>query len=108
MAPSAPPGSATVKTHIWECNIKASDAHKIITEQTFWSDVLQAWCEVHYHEPQMREEVETQIIWYNSHIRITDKMVPLPKNGTILTISDIRYENRFMTYFEFNRKVILK
>ena len=37
---------------------------------SFWDDVLRAWCKYNY---QNKDRVENQIIWYNSRIRMAGK-----------------------------------
>ena len=96
---------------IWECNISSTDCAKIIgkNNQTFWHNVLLTWCKYHYYEPQTQEEILEQIIWYNSHLRVNNKvLVPKNKwvpNSEIMYISDIVDDfGRPLPYIEVKEK----
>ena len=57
---------------LWSCNLKKKDVHHIKNaKDSFWHDVLQAWCEYKF-EPNLQGD---QVIWYNSNIRIEDKPI---------------------------------
>ena len=61
---------------VWSCNISSLDAQKVIQNQTFWKTVMVTWAKFHFYNPSTCEEIQEQIIWYNSHIRI---------DGTVIT-----------------------
>ena len=66
----------TLEEDIWRCTLQQKDIDKLITN-SFWKDVLISWsCYNYYGETKP----ENQIIWYNSHIRIDNKVV-LWKDG---------------------------
>ena len=77
----------SVGNMLWCCNLKSQDVpHVITTDNSFWKDVLSAWCMYHYTEEDRGDEV----IWLNSKIRIKGKPVLWPKVADKLTfISDI-------------------
>ena len=52
---------------VWSCNLNSDDAKKLCNkENTFWMDVLQAWCVYHYTESDEDPEGNDEIIWLNS------------------------------------------
>ena len=63
----------TLRNEIWKCNLELRDV-KILFGVSFWSDVLTAWCSYNYvANVSSDSEVYSQVIWYNSNIRIQDK-----------------------------------
>ena len=58
--------------HIWRCNIEKKDIPQLGIKESFWEDVLSAWSEYNYRR---QNRVENQIIWYNSDIKIAEKMI---------------------------------
>ena len=62
----------TMQQDVWLCNISIRDA-KICFKESFWRDVLVAWAQINYKNPCSPTEMATQIIWYNSFLRINDK-----------------------------------
>ena len=75
----------------WECNIHKSDVKQLIKEQNvFWKEVFESWCEIHYHDPQNRDNVLNQIIWLNSDIKQGNKMFI---NEKAMRLGPIRLED---------------
>ena len=64
-----------VDDFMWQCNISSEDAQKLITKNSFWKDVVISWARYHYYIPSDVESIRSQIIWYNSHIRIDGKVL---------------------------------
>ena len=64
---------------VWECNLRKNEVAKICSITSYWTGVLEDWCELHFHQPQSEDQIREQILWYNSHIKI---------GGSILTLSD--------------------
>ena len=58
--------------NIWRCSISPEDVKELKIKNTFWSDVLSAWCKYNYYQ-ELREE--NQLIWYNSRIKVGGKIV---------------------------------
>ena len=57
---------------LWCCNLRVDDVDGCIEHHSvFWKDVLKAWCRYHYTEKCDGD----QIIWLNSHIRVSDEPV---------------------------------
>ena len=58
---------------IFQCNIGQKDI--TIFKKSFWQDVLKCWASFNFcHEVKTVKEILDQIIWYNSPIRIDDKI----------------------------------
>ena len=64
--------SADLGNRIWSCNLCSSDVHKLFPS-SFWTDILQAWCEVNYDKKI--DKPPFQGIWGNSHLRSSDKPI---------------------------------
>ena len=67
--------NAHLKDHIWRCNFDKQDVLFILKESCniFWYQVLQAWADYNFEQnPTM---AKSQIIWYNSHIKIGGRLV---------------------------------
>ena len=93
-----------IQEHIWECNLNIADCKKEVPN-CFWRDVLITWAEVHFNEPQDQQEVLDQIIWYNSLIRINDRVLQMPCDGCVIKIADIiKEDDAFCTYEDFKQK----
>lgn len=86
---------------IWLCNLKIKDIHKMF-RSSFWKDVLVAWTKTYGSYPNNPTQIASQMIWYNSHIRIHNSPVYIQKahQAGILFIYNIwnRIENTFLSY----------
>lgn len=63
---------------IFTCNTKETDLqqtpfYKDIAH--FWQHVYKAWCKYHFHNPTVSNEILNQSVWFNSHIKIENKIV---------------------------------
>ena len=56
----------------WKINVSPKDI-KHLCKDSFWRDVLSAWAELNHHYPDTPEQINNQIIWYNTWIRIQDE-----------------------------------
>ena len=76
---------------IWKCNLKKSDVAKVLQAESLWSQTLETWCEINYFWAQNRSQVEAQIIWLNSEIRIKNTLIFWPRwyENRIINVSDI-------------------
>ena len=87
-----------IDSMIWCCNMRAEDVSKVIkTENQFWKEVVQAWCEYHYTpSDQINGD---QIIWFNSDIRVDGKPICWKKYMSDLTyVSDLICDDRYISY----------
>lgn len=103
---------------IWECNLK--DTHiKILFEDCFWRDVLLSWSACNFYSPTTIEEIDSQTLWYNSHLLIEGKPFLFNRarraglryvsqlyytNGTAISFQD--YKDEFgdtLTWLELNQ-----
>ena len=57
---------------IWRCSIKPEDIKYLKIKDVFWEDVLKSWSQFNYY---YHRNIENQIIWYNSAIRVGGKPV---------------------------------
>ena len=72
---------------------------------SFWHNILHAWHNYNYYEPQNADKVMQECIWYNSSIRVRNRPLPkIPQCG-IQKINDLRQGDRFVTYMELCNKV---
>ena len=59
---------------IWQCNLKRSDVKMLVLDiKNFWAQTLLSWCSINYQEPKTIVDVMSQILWYNSNIRVNNK-----------------------------------
>ena len=63
---------------VWDCNLYHRDVDSYCRKRSFWSDVLQKWCELTYYYPVMMVQIKQQILWYNSHIKIAGECIKPP------------------------------
>ena len=57
---------------IWRCSIEPTEVSKLKCKSDFWRDVLSSWNEYNFFH---QKRIENQMIWYNSYIKIEDKLV---------------------------------
>ena len=58
-----------------KANLSSKDAANIFTE-SFWKDVIIAWCEYNFqNQVNSPVDVAYQWIWFNSHLRIANKPI---------------------------------
>lgn len=62
---------------IWLCNLKKSDILVTVVD-CFWRDVLIAWMEVYSVVPDNPTKIATQSIWFNSYIKVRNKVIFYP------------------------------
>lgn len=60
---------------IWQCNISTEKINQVVPGHSFWSQVLYAWCMYNFHTPLNAQQIQGQVIWYNSHILVDSKML---------------------------------
>ncbi len=65
---------------------------KLCNNNGFWTDVLLAWADLSYSEKIIEVEANKQQIWYNSHVRVQNKVVffNVWYNAGIITIGDLK------------------
>ena len=59
-----------LKSDIWRCQLMAEDVKKLGIKNSFWEDIVLAWCEYNYY---LDSRFDNQLLWYNSRIRVRDK-----------------------------------
>ena len=69
--------SPQLQSEVWICNLDKRDVLKIF-KKSFWTDVLEAWCEINHQEKFEKEEILNEFIWYNSKIRVQNKPILIP------------------------------
>ena len=78
----------------------------MVTVQSFWVEVLEAWCKINYKDNIDHNNSMEQIIWANSHIRINGipiVWIPLMQVG-IKTVSDLL--NNDGTFYDYDQFVV--
>lgn len=63
----------TLKDKIWKINLSCDDINYVVLDDSFWKQVYYAWCMYNYEKPKTRLEISSQVIWYNSFIRVDDR-----------------------------------
>ena len=58
----------------WYLNVKKEDMYDCCNPVGYWKDVMLAWCEYNFHEVENINQLLQQRIWYNSHIKIGNKI----------------------------------
>jgi hypothetical protein len=85
---SFPPGG----TIILRSNISLRDIvrYKLCPNNPFWKDVLLIWAKLNVREPVTRPEMPSQFIWYNSHVKVQNKVIyyPIWVKAGIMCIKD--------------------
>ena len=97
--------NAKIKNGIfWECNLDVQDANTFPCKNNFRKDVLKCWSEYNYKNDLEEEEIPNQVIWYNSHIRIGNRVMYIhkPYEKGIIYLKDICLDNKIMTYEEMS------
>lgn len=92
---------------IWQCNLHSKDVLRMNIHNDFWSDVLQAWCMFNYREPIGIQQVNDQLIWYNSAIKIAKNVIYFDKffQKGILYVKDLLHDSQhFVTPTQFKNK----
>ena len=95
-----------LREKIWMCNLCAKDVEKVCpTKNCFWKDILKAWCEYHYQDLN----VSNQVIWLNSHIRVNDTPIywKTPAQKKLLYVSDIVNDRGYISHEEAASKYSL-
>lgn len=89
--------------NLWMCNLHKRDIINLIMD-SFWRDVLLAWAETYVQIIDSPTKIATQIIWYNSMIRIRNKPIYFEKAAAagILFIYNIwnPIQRRFFNFQE--------
>jgi hypothetical protein len=61
--------------YLLRCNLKKKDFPIKSGKNTMWEEIWTKWCEENYREPETIEEILNENIWYNSDIKIGNKVV---------------------------------
>ena len=93
---------------VWCVNLAQHDFTSLFPKINFWVDVLKIWNELNYQEPKNKAQVMNQMIWFNSHIKISKKPVFYKKwyEAGVVRISDLwnNDSNQWMSYDDFQRQ----
>ena len=76
---------------IWQSNLCPADINGMFVEKHFWRVVLEYWCAVNYTPPMSNAQVRDQILWYDSDIRVDNKVIFYQKwyKAGIIRVEDI-------------------
>ena len=92
---------------LWQCNLNKKDILKEFLKDNFWRDVLIDWMDIVRKSPENVQEVISESLWYNSHIRVGKTIIcyeTLFKEG-INKIKDLLDENnQILSYEKFKEK----
>ena len=87
---------------LWECNFSSNECQMFKYKSTFWLSVLYAWAELNFHNPETTEQIQNQVLWYNTRIRIKNKIVFFREwyEMGIFYVRDLVCGNRLYRYKE--------
>ena len=87
-----------ITSDIWRCNLNKKDINDLFSNSEFWRDTLQAWASVNYTDIESAD-IENQVIWWNSHIRIADRPIRWAEayNKGLLWLSQLYENNRLIS-----------
>ena len=64
-----------IRDLIWHCNLNVQDIRRSFDNDLYWVQVLSNWSTINYHQLGNKNEVMSQIIWWNSNIKINHKPI---------------------------------
>ena len=88
--------------YLWETELQVKDIHLFFPRKHFWTDVLKSWCEFRGIQGK-NVNVEDQIIWMHSGIRINQKPLVWIRKG-ILKIGQLKDSQGFLNIEQFQDK----
>ena len=92
---------------IWKVNLLGKDRKNLCKKTNFWKGILHDWLTLANKQPTCKKEVQEQILWFNSKIKIDNKVIfneVLYKAG-INQIKDLISENGdFLPQSELEKK----
>lgn len=92
---------------IRQCNLHIDDIDNVMQTPSFWKQILYAWCLYNYKEPCTAEQIQGQIIWNNSFIKINKQIICNMRawNGGLKYILDLLGDiGLFLTYDQLRNK----
>ena len=88
-----------IREQIWYCNLNIKHVNHFV-QDSFWRDVLRAWCQYNFTIPENKSHISIQSLWLNSLILINK--LPVYNKSAIIHgprfIRDIWEDNKFITY----------
>ena len=93
--------------NIWKVNLSTKHINMFVKWDSNWHRILYDWCDAHYTEEFVGEEVKTQILWLNSNILVDGKPLLKEKctDRELLCFSDLFDSNgKCMTYAQIQCK----
>ena len=83
---------------LWDCNFSVADVDQFECKSEFWKSTVKAWAKYNYccSNQMCEEQKANQILWYNSEIKINNKMVFFRKwyERGIIYVKDLVFERR--------------
>lgn len=91
-----------IKERIWLCNINNDDIDQISPRASFWYQVLDAWARFNFFVPKVASDIKGQIIWYNSNLRIDNKIFCNVKawDAGLIYVADLFSNNGLLLSFD--------
>lgn len=93
----------------WHCNINSKDIN-ILTEgiqNQLVKEIITYWFEYTFHIPKTIHDIQNQIVWYNSHIKVGGEMIFNRQlyDKNILYVNNVSHPNgELMKFDEFCAK----
>ena len=88
----------------WQCNIKFVDLCKQVNIiNNLWGDILETWCEYNFHIPITKKSILSQVIWFNSNIKVGNYVIyfkDLHESGLTHLTDLIKEDGSFYSYVE--------
>ena len=88
---------------IWEVSLETKDISQLKLKNSFWKTILSVWCDFKKTQGNISSSatIKSQIIWYNSNIKIGQKVIT-PKSNVPWYVGDILTEKGFRDFDSIN------
>ena len=88
----------------FKCNCNPTHLTKLLPKESFFRDIMQAWCKINYDKEVFN--IKDQTLWNNSYIKRMGKPIIQIDwvNKGIKYIRDITQGNRFLSFDEVKQK----
>ena len=87
-----------------DSNLQCKDIPLRLKAFPFLYDILSSWCYINFYHPTSCEDILSQRIWYNSNIRIANKVIPFYQryHNHILMVENI-YNSSTKTMLDYKQ-----
>ena len=95
---------------IWYCNMNTKEKKINIIQNTFIREIVKVWTQHTFESDITNNQIKTQCIWHNSHIRINNQLLFTKAWHVcgVSNINDLLIGNVFFKFEQFQRKYDVK